>query len=65
MWVTWDEPQASTYQQPGNEASCIYELVDAIRVCCSIRKVRVRSEVRLVLKSGLLTIRSTVITWLI
>ena len=31
-----------TFEQPGNESSCQYELVDAIRVCCSMDEVIMR-----------------------
>jgi len=34
----------AAYQQPGNKASCQYELVDATRVCSSNHEVRVRLE---------------------
>jgi len=33
------QSKVATYEQPGNEASCRCELVDAIRVCWSIYEI--------------------------
>lgn len=36
----------AVYKQPGNKASYVYEVVDAIRACSSTHEVRAGAEVK-------------------